>query len=498
MSDQNCLHVRSTGVLSLRLFFRFVASAMIIFSYSKNSAQLCSGSIGDAVVKITFGQNAITNLPPYVPSAGYTYTSSPCPGDGFYTITNRISNCFNNAWHTISSDHTGGGNFLLLNAAYVAGDIFLTTISGLCPNTSYEVSAWMMNVVKDVNKIKPEMIFRIEKPNGTILAFYEAGELPVTIVSKWEQYGFVFTTPPDNSPLVLRITDTWPGGNGNDFAIDDIAFRPCGPKITASIQANADTIDICEGSTNQYTLLGNASTLYQSPVYQWQLSEDSGRTWRDIASATNGSYIRQPTAETGNYSYRLTVVDASVAGNINCRIGSNTVVINVHPKPVADAGPDRVYLNGNPVTLSATAQGENISYYWAPTVYMSDPNSLSPTVSPPSDIMYTLNVQSAIGCTNKDAVFVKYAPGIFVPNAFTPNGDGVNDQWRISFLDPGLGGEVDVFNRWGQVVYHSSGGTVSWDGRLNGKPQPAGVYVYVISFKKGNFPNLKGMVTLIR
>jgi len=495
--DQNCLQVRCPAALSFRIFFRFIASALIILSYSKISAQLCTSSVGDPVVKITFGQNAITSSPPYVPSTLYTYTTSTCPVDGSYTITNRTSNCFGNTWHTVTSDHTGGGNFLLINAAYVAGDVFLTTISGLCPNTSYEISGWMMNVVNTFNSIRPEIIFRIEKADGTILAFYEAGELPVTTSPKWEQYGFVFTSPPDNSPVVLRITDTWPGGAGNDFAMDDIAFRPCGPKITASIQANPDTIDICEGNNDQYTLLGNASASYQSPIYQWQVSNDSGSTWHDIAGATADSYLRQPTALPGNYSYRLMVVDASVAGNANCRIGSNVVVINVHPKPIADAGPDRVYLNGNPVTLSANAQGENVSYFWEPTLYMTDPNSLTPTVAPPADIMYTLNVQSSRGCTNKDTVLVKYVPGIFVPNAFTPNGDGVNDQWRISFLDPGMGAEVDVFNRWGQLVYHASG-NVAWDGRLNGKPQPAGVYVYVINFKKGNLPNMKGLVTLIR
>jgi gliding motility-associated-like protein len=496
--DQNCWQVRRTGTLNLGISIRFIASALTIFSYSKNSAQLCTSSVGDPVVKITFGQNAITSLPPYVPSTLYSYTSSTCPVDGSYTITNRTSNCFGNTWHTVTSDHTGRGNFLLINAAYVAGDVFFTTISGLCPNTSYEVSAWMMNVVKTFNSIRPEIVFRMEKPDGTILAFYEAGELPVTAAPTWEQYGFVFTSPPDNSPVVLRITDTWPGGAGNDFAVDDIAFRPCGPKITASILANPDTLNICEGNNNQYTLLGNASTLYQSPIYQWQVSNDSGSTWRDISGATSDSYIRQPTSQPGNYSYRLMVVDASVAGNPNCRVGSNVVVVNVHPKPIADAGPDRVYLNGNPVILAGNAEGENISYFWEPTVYMTDPNSLNPTVSPPSDIMYTLKVQSDRGCINKDSVLVKYAPGIFVPNAFTPNGDGVNDQWHISFLDPGLGAEVHVFNRWGQVVYHSLGGTVSWDGRLNGKPQPAGVYVFIINFKKGNLPNMKGLVTLIR
>jgi len=74
----------------------------------------------------------------------------------------------------------------------------------------------------------------------------------------------------------------------------------------------------------------------------------------------------------------------------------------------------------------------------------------------------------------------------------------VNDFWRVPFIDPGLGAEVNVFNRWGQLVYHSSASIVSWDGRLNGKLQPADVYVYVISFKKASLPGIKSIVTLIR
>src|ERR1043165_10042706 len=103
--------------------------------------------------------------------------------------------------------------------------------------------------------------------------------------------------------------------------------------------------------------------------------------------------------------------------------------------------------------------------------------SIDPVVTPPMDITYVLSAQSAFGCTNSDSVHVKYLAGIFIPNSFTPNGDGKNDQWRVPALDIGLEADVSVFNRWGQLVYHTSGATISWDGTINGKPQEAGVYV---------------------
>ncbi|MFI5187317.1 MAG: gliding motility-associated C-terminal domain-containing protein [Chitinophagales bacterium] len=470
---------------------------ILIFYPCLSKAQICNGSFGDPVVNLTFGQGN-TGPSSFVPSSGYTYINDPCPNDGYYTIANSITNCYGDTWQHISSDHTGGGNFMLVNASFQPGDFFLTTVTDLCPNTTYEFSAWVMNVMKPLVSIKPNITFHIEKPDGTVLASFDTGDMPVTAGPEWKKYGFLFSTPVDNATIMLRLTNNAPGGYGNDLALDDISFRPCGAKISAGIQGSSDTVNVCEGNQTVYTFSGNASSVYQSPVYHWQLSIDSGSTWNDIPGADNTTYVRLPVSSPGGYRYRLTVVDASVAGITSCRIASNLLIINVHPKPVANAGPDRVYIKGIPITISAIATGENISFTWSPQLYMSDTGTLDPTVTPPYDIIYSLFVQSSYGCTNKDSMKVTVVSGIYVPNAFSPNGDGKNDYWRIPYLDIGLDAEVNVFNRWGQLVYHVSGATVSWDGKLNGQPQDAGVYVYVITFKKINYPKIKGTFTLIR
>jgi len=462
--------------------------------------QLCTGSFGDPVVKLTFDQASTIGSSSYVPPNAYTYTTTSCPNDGYYTITNQTAECFGSTWLTVTADHTGGGNFMLVNASYQPGDFFVSTVTDLCPNTTYEFSAWVLNVMKPFfPSIRPNLTFRIEKPDGTVLASFDSGDVPVSGTPTWLQYGFQFITPVDNAQIVLRLRNNAPGGQGNDLGLDDITFRPCGAKITAEIQNSAtDTIDVCEGNTNIYTFSGSASSQYQSPVYHWQVSTDKGTTWNDIPGATTTSYVRMPTPTPGKYWYRLSVVDASVAAFTSCRIASNFLVINVHPIPVADAGLDRVYVKGYPVTLSAIASGEDISFNWNPALYMDDPGLMQPTVTPPNDVTYTLSVQSAFHCNNKDSVNVRVVDGIFVPTAFTPNGDGKNDSWRIPFLDIGLGADVKVFNRWGQLVYHVSSATVSWDGNLNGQPQASGTYVYFISFKDHKMPDLKGAFTLIR
>jgi len=172
-------------------------------------------------------------------------------------------------------------------------------------------------------------------------------------------------------------------------------------------------------------------------------------------------------------------------------------VINVHVKPVVDAGADRIIFAGEVVNLQGNVAGEDPVYYWGPPDNLSDINILDPVASPASEKKYTLYATSAFGCKNEDAMTIKVVAGIFVPTAFTPNNDGKNDKWRIPFLDPTLGATVIVYNRYGQIVYKVEGKTVEWDGTFNGKPQATGTFVYYISFKSRR-KDMKGTFTLIR
>jgi gliding motility-associated-like protein len=472
----------------------FLLSLMISVSAGAD-AQLCNGSFGDPVVNITFGSAIINNNPVYAPPNTYVYTTSTCPNDGYYTITNSTSGCFGGSWHSVYSDHTGNGAFMLVNASYTPGDFFLTTVTDLCPNTTYEFAAWIMNVLVP-NGIKPNLTFRIEKPDGTVLGQYLTGDIAETGQPQWQQYGLFFTTPANNANIVLRITNNAPGGNGNDLALDDITFRPCGPQITVSIAGNQNVIDICEASTDPYTLDATVSAAYQTPVYQWQLSIDSGATWVDIPGATTIPYQRQPTPP-GKYWYRLAVSDASSMGIKSCRIASKNVAINVHPKPVVSAGPDRILITGDTITLRGNVAGENPTFSWSPPDYLSDPNLAQPVASPVTEITYTLFATSSFGCTNLDQATIKVVKAVFVPNAFTPNNDGKNDTWRIPYLDPEWDVAVSVYNRYGQLVYQMKGNGVSWDGTLKGVRQGTGTYVYILTIKPLGLL-LKGTVTLIR
>jgi gliding motility-associated-like protein len=479
-----------------RFFLRSILAGLIVFNAINLPAQLCSGSLGDPVVNITFGDGS-GGITGYTPTNAYTYTSGSCPNDGFYTITSSTTACFGGTWHTVTADHTGGGAFMLVNASIEPGDFFVADVTNLCPNTTYEFAAWILNILNKFG-IRPNITFTIETAGGTVLQKFVTGDIPETPSPLWRQYGFFFTTPSDNPVIVLRMRNNAPGGIGNDLALDDITFRPCGAvTVTSSIQGNSnDTVNICEDNVNSYSFNATISAGYTSPVYNWQVSIDSGKAWKDIAGANSLNYLRLP-SKAGAYWYRLTVVEKSSATVAACRIASNYVVINVHGQPLVNAGGNRIMIAGTGITLNGVVTGEKPVYFWDPPGGLSDIKITTPFANPVTDKKYTLYAISAFGCANDDTAHIKVVAGIFVPTAFTPNNDGKNDSWRIPFLDPALDAEVNVYNRFGQLMYHVKGAVVDWDGNYKGMPQATGTYVYSIRFNNG-YPGMKGNLLLIR
>jgi gliding motility-associated-like protein len=154
-------------------------------------------------------------------------------------------------------------------------------------------------------------------------------------------------------------------------------------------------------------------------------------------------------------------------------------------------------LEGGSVVLNATATGNGLSYVWTPSTGLNNAAAAQPVSTPREDMIYTLKVLSADGCTSSDEVSVKLLKTPSIPNAFSPNGDGVHDRWEIQYLDSYPGATVEIFNRYGQKVFESRGYLKPWDGMLQGKPLPVGTYYYLIDPKNGRKP-MAGYVDIIR
>ncbi len=210
-------------------------------------------------------------------------------------------------------------------------------------------------------------------------------------------------------------------------------------------------------------------------------------------SITNDSIANPLVLPADTTRYRVTVFN-----QYGC---SDTafVTVNVWKKPVASAGPDKKTRLGLPVTFSAFATGTDLSYYWTPSTYMTNANSLTPVVNAPASGYFTLHVQSSHGCGEQtDIMYLKVYDKIIIPNAFSPNGDGINDTWFIDPLDLFTDAVLEVFDRSGQVVFKNQGAYKPWNGTRNGIALPTGTYYYILDLKIKNEKPLAGSVTILR
>lgn len=138
-----------------------------------------------------------------------------------------------------------------------------------------------------------------------------------------------------------------------------------------------------------------------------------------------------------------------------------------------------------------------VNYQWYPAEGLSADNILNPVASPSETTRYILTLTSEGECVNSYEVLVNVHLDPFIPNAFSPNGDGFNDAWSIKYLETFTYADIRIFNRYGQEVFYSKRYTDAWHGKLNGVDVPVGVYYYIIEPNNGR-RKYTGSLTLIR
>ena len=171
--------------------------------------------------------------------------------------------------------------------------------------------------------------------------------------------------------------------------------------------------------------------------------------------------------------------------------------INIYPKPIV-TNPADVYILSNTPTLLKINATNAYDFLWLPSTYLDDATSQFPICTPTDDILYRIKVTTLNGCI--DTIFQKVfvSKPLKIPNVFSPNDDGINDFWDITNINTYPQNTVKIFNRYGQLVLTSfSGSYKPWNGKLNGKPLPVGVYYYIITPASAMQP-ITGSITLIR
>jgi gliding motility-associated-like protein len=249
--------------------------------------------------------------------------------------------------------------------------------------------------------------------------------------------------------------------------------------VSPSISVTASDNNVCSGATINFTAL--AENAGSSPSYQWKINNSN--------TGNNSPVFSSSTLRNGD-NLSCTLLPAANACSSQ-PLSSNTIVVGIKDLPVINIDPvDTIIKRGSIVQLNATVTGDVGSYQWNPSNELSDPMSLTPSTIPITDkTIFTLSVTGANGCTTSKISTIKISGPVHMPNAFTPNGDGKNDLFRIPPDVTIILKEFSIFDRWGNKVFSTHDIGKGWDGTFQGEAANGGTYVFMISGsnEKGDF-----------
>jgi gliding motility-associated-like protein len=299
---------------------------------------------------------------------------------------------------------------------------------------------------------------------------------------------------------------TWtPAGSLND---PNIVNPIATPSVTTIYQVTA-YLGGCAPATGQVTVNtvpypganagADMTVCYQTAAQIHASITGSSFTWSPSNSLSNPNSLNPIATPLVTTTYILTVRDV-----LGCpKPGRDTVVVTVLPKVNAYAGRDTSVVVGQPLQLEASGGS---GYLWTPGTALNQvtiPDPVGTYDGSFDSIRYKVYVRDQNGCTDSSTVRVRVFrtdPRIFVPNAFTPNGDGKNDQFRPIAVGIARIEYFRVYNRWGQLVFETTTNEQGWDGRVAGSPQATGTFVWMVKAidYAGRPVFAKGTATLIR
>ncbi|HEX6915934.1 MAG TPA: PKD domain-containing protein, partial [Chitinophagaceae bacterium] len=308
-------------------------------------------------------------------------------------------------------------------------------------------------------------------------------------------YSWTFGDPGSGSLNTSTVKDgshTYPDSASYDITLVVTSAQGCTHQVTESFNTFFNKPVAKFGVTPDTLCQGVQNAFFDSSFAPG--SDIDERIWLfgDGTTGTGASPVKTY-ANPGHYQVRLQVSNTQ---GCSSEISKNIVV---YLQPVVDVGPSFIVPIGTTVTFNAQTNSGALNLAWtSPTGgTLSDNTILKPTYIADQDGIFVLTATGDGNCSASDTLSVKVLRPITIPNAFSPNGDGINDTWSISNLADYPTAVVEVYNRYGQRVYRSFGYMKPWDGTVNGKELPVGTYYYIIEPKYG-FPRVTGYVVIVK
>jgi len=306
---------------------------------------------------------------------------------------------------------------------------------------------------------------------------------------------------PHTDTLCLGQPDTL-----NAFSSDNVMWSPlngiscadcdtviANPSVTTQYIITATTPNNCTAKDSvlikvytPFTVTAPLNNFYICPTEQAQLDVDPKTkkiTWSPTTGLSN-STIYNPTAS----PLQSTVYTATLSDSVGCFSSSTSIDVVVKSLPTVDAGPDRILPYNSSYTITPVYSNNISEYAWSPSSLLSCSDCAAPGGVASYSETYTIKVTSDSGCKATDNVNIfvecKYA-NIFMPNAFTPNNDNLNDFYYPITRGIKTVSKFAIYNRQGKLIYIAenfppNSKTYAWNGQFKGENQPAGAYVYVM------------------
>ena len=396
-------------------------------------------------------------------TSGYTYATYLWPVSTYWVGANA------NTVHPnfIGTAHTPP-NFMVANgSSNPALNVWCQTVNNIVPNTTYQFSTWVCSVVASSPAI---LQFRV---NGVPLS--APFNAPGT-VNTWVQYTATWFSG-NNTTANICIQNQSVASSGNDFGLDDISFIP--------VCTISDTL-IVSG-----TQLANIELTMPDSICPQSLftgfAQPTGGVWGgdNLIDSTLGTFdFSQP----GFYSYFYTI--PGKCGD------SDTGYIRVSEIPTPELGNDFELCPGDFATIGPVSIADHTQWSTGET---------SPSITVSDTGTYWVLQTNEPGCAASDTIHVTYRcpmePVLEVPNVFSPNNDGTNDYFAMSYAYIGTF-SIQIFNRWGTLVFESSNIDEPWDGQTTINNAAAnGTYFYQITYEGSEIKGVQqkqGFLTLMR
>lgn len=425
-------------------------------------------------------------------SSDYTFFPGTAGGiQGIYNISNN-PNLWLNAFAACNDKTPGANNdkMLMLDGSTLAGKDFWKQVISIQPNKNYNITFWLQSIVAQ----NPAVIKL--KINGVQVGNNITAD---NLTCSWKQFSTDWFSN-NSSSITLSLENVNTSMQGNDFAIDDISFSESSlqyDSINVTVKPSTikfDSITICFGNNiNGHNISGNYVDRFTNAMGCDSIINLKLTVLPPPVTITESIEGCGSVTKNGVTYFASQLISTSIKNQLNCDSIIILYQIKVLPKPT------NIFAQKQIITCLGNKSptiGNYSSYLW-------NTGETTSTINLNGLNKYWVEVVNNSGCAGKDTITVTYN-GKFETsntNAFSPNGDLINDEFR-PYTNNGCFKKysIVIFSRSGQKLFETINPSKGWNGTFNNQPMPIGVYYYIINLETttGFKESKSGYLTLMR